>query len=108
MSSATSRLQATIDRAIERGGREALAVVGRDVAVAAVGAAGEEDDVRRQRLDGANILAGEAVGEGTDEFGAGAEGGLSRGFSGQLLDEADGDHAAGRRPPRTSRDDARK
>ena len=77
----------------------ALGVVRHDLAVAAVGAAGEQQDVGRQRLDGAHVGGGQPVGERADELGAGAQRGLPRGFRGQLLDEADGDHpqAAGRR-----------
>src|SRR5205823_8268594 len=68
-------------------------VVQDHLAIAAVGATGEKQDVRRERLDAFDIARSEPVGEGSDQFRAGAEGRASSGFRSELAYQPDRHHA---------------
>ena len=81
------------DRAGDGGGGQLFGVFQDYVGIAAVGAAGQQDDIGGQGLDLGDIALGQAMGKGPRQLGPGAQGGLLGGFGGQFLDQADGDHA---------------
>ena len=81
------------DGARQRTARKRAGVMQNDLRIAAVGAAGQQQDIGCQSGDLREIRRGQTIGEGADEFGAGAERGLARRFSGEFAHETDGHHA---------------
>ncbi len=80
------------DGARERAPAERRRVVEQDLAVAAVGAAGQQQDVGRERDDALDVRPRQPIGERSDQPRAGAERGAARRLSGQLAHEADRHH----------------
>ena len=81
------------DGARERAAAEHCSVMQDDLAVAAIGAAGKQQDVRRERNDARDVAFGQPVGECADQLRAGAERSAACRLGGQLAHEADGHHA---------------
>ena len=84
--------------------REGPGIVPNHFVIAAVGAAGEQDDIGTEILDPGDVTGGQPIGVRADQPGAGAQRGNPRRFRRQLLDQPHGDHAqaargAGRRQP---------
>jgi len=73
-------------------------VVNDDLPIAAVGAAGEKDDVRRDLLYLPELGLGELERVGADNLGPSSQRGPAAGFRGVLRDQSDADYpqAAGR------------
>ena len=63
------------------------------LAVAAVGAAGQQQDVGRERDDVLDVGLRQPIGEGPDQPRAGAERGAPRRLGGELAHQADRHHA---------------
>ena len=81
------------DRAPVRAFGELGGVAQDHAGVAAVGAAGQEDDVGGKGLDLGHVAPGQSIGEGAGQPGPGAQGRLAGGLGGQFPDQPDGDHA---------------